>query len=164
MIGFAGGPAAEISSGMKQKARGHALKPAAEPAALPNAGLLIGEIRELGFKYIRDKDYTSALFAFKKLLELNNKDVNARYVYAHLIDDCPAKRQAEARDMLFLSILDENPVIFEHPTEANLDIIRVRGGRGAATSGPSRKAIELFPPVGPRIEPAPAITPGSAKS
>jgi tetratricopeptide (TPR) repeat protein len=103
---------------------------------------ILGQLRDLGFKYIQDEDYASAQFAFKKILELDNKDLNARFVYAHLIDDGTHKKRAESRDML-LSILDEYPGIFDNPTEHNLKLIR-----GAAVKcshvGPFTKATELF--------------------
>jgi len=103
---------------------------------------VLGRLRELGFKYIQDQDYASAQFAFKKILELDGKDINARFVYAHLIEDGTHKKCAESRDML-LSILDEHPSIFDHPTEPNLKLIR-----GAAVKcsqvGPFAKATELF--------------------
>ena len=103
---------------------------------------ILGQIRGLAFKYIQDKDYTSAQLAFKKLLELDNKDLTARYVYAQLIDDGSHKKRAEARDLM-LSILDENPSIFEHPTVDNLDLIRNAAVR-CSHVGPFPKAIELF--------------------
>jgi hypothetical protein len=113
-----------------------------EPAAPSTLQPLLGQLRDLGFKYIQDEDYASAQFAFKKVLELDNKDIHARFIYAHLIDDGTHKKRAESRDML-LSILDEQPTIFDHPTEDNLKLIR-----GAAEKcshvGPFSKAIELF--------------------
>jgi tetratricopeptide (TPR) repeat protein len=111
-----------------------------QPAALESQPL-IAQLRDLGFKYIKDEDYPSAQFAFKKIIELDNKDLNARYIYAHLIDDGSHKKRAESRDML-LAILDEYPGIFEQRTEANLNLIR-----GAAIKcshvGPFTKAIDL---------------------
>jgi len=113
-----------------------------QPAAPLANEALIGQLRDLGFKYIKDEDYPSAQFAFKKIIELDSKDLNARYIYAHLIDDGTHKKRAESRDML-LAILDEYPGIFEHRTEANLNLIR-----GAAVKcshvGPFTKSIELF--------------------
>lgn len=103
---------------------------------------IIGQLKDLGFKYIQDEDYASAQFAFRKILELDNKDINARYIYAHLIDDGTHKKRAESRDML-LAILDEHPGIFDIPNENNLKLIR-----GAAIKcshvGPFAKATELF--------------------
>ena len=113
-----------------------------EPATPATLLPILGQLKDLGFKYIQDEDYASAQFAFKKILELDNKDVNARFVYAHLIDDGTHKKRAESRDML-LSILDEYPGIFDNPTEHNLKLIR-----GAAVKcshvGPFTKATELF--------------------
>jgi tetratricopeptide (TPR) repeat protein len=111
-----------------------------DPAALAPQSL-VAQLRDLGFKYIKDEDYPSAQFAFKKIIELDNTDLNARYIYAHLIDDGTHKKRAESRDML-LAILDEYPGIFEQRTDANLNLIR-----GAAIKcshvGPFTKAIEL---------------------
>ena len=103
---------------------------------------IIGQLKDLGFKYIQDEDYASAQFAFKKILELDAKDINARFVYAHLIDDGSHKKRAESRDML-LAILDEYPGIFDNATEHNLKLIR---GTAIKCShvGPFTKATELF--------------------
>jgi tetratricopeptide (TPR) repeat protein len=114
-----------------------------EPAAAPPTHeSLIGQLKDLGFKYIQDQDYASAQFAFKKVLELDNKDINARFVYAHLIEDGTHKRHAEARDLM-LSILDDNPEIFDQPTDANLNMIRSAAQR-CSHVGPFARAIELF--------------------
>jgi tetratricopeptide (TPR) repeat protein len=103
---------------------------------------VLGQIRQLGYKYIEDKDFISAQLAFKKLLELDGKDINARFVYAQLIDDGTHKKRAEARDMM-LSILDEHPELFDDPTEGNLHLIRSAAQR-CSHVGPFPKAIELF--------------------
>jgi tetratricopeptide (TPR) repeat protein len=103
---------------------------------------LLGQIRQLGYKYIEDKDFVSAQLAFKKLLELDAKDINARFVYAQLIDDGTHKKRAEARDMM-LSILDEQPDILDNPTDGNLHLIRSAAER-CSHVGPFPKAIELF--------------------
>jgi tetratricopeptide (TPR) repeat protein len=113
-----------------------------EPAAPATVEALIGQLKDLGFKYIQDQDYTSAQFAFKKVLELDNNDINARFVYAHLIDDGSHKKRAESRDLM-LSILDEHPAIFNHPTETNLDLIRNAALR-CSHVGPFAKSIELY--------------------
>src|ERR1700678_3069970 len=84
---------------------------------------ILCQIRALAYKYIQDTHYTSAQLAFKKLFELDSKDLPARFVYAQLIADGSHKKRAEARDLL-LSILDENPSIFANPTVDNLDLIR----------------------------------------
>jgi tetratricopeptide (TPR) repeat protein len=103
---------------------------------------LIGQLRDLGNKYIEDKDYISAQLTFRKLLQLDGKDVNARFIYAHLIEDGTHKKHAEARDLL-LSILDDHPDIYNNPTEDNLNLIR-----GAAVRcnhlGPNTRAIDLL--------------------
>ena len=112
------------------------------PAAPSAHESLVGQLKALGFKYIQDKDYTSAQSAFKKVLELDSKDINARFVYAHLIDDGTHKKRAESRDLM-LSILDEHPAIFDHPTETNLNLIRSAAEK-CSHVGPNTKAIELF--------------------
>ena len=103
---------------------------------------IVGQIRELAFKYIQDKDLTSAQLAFKKLLELDSKDITARFIYAHLIDDGSHKKCAEARDLM-LSILDEHPEIFDQPTVDNLQLIRGAAVR-CSYVGPFARSIELY--------------------
>jgi tetratricopeptide (TPR) repeat protein len=126
---------------MNRKAR-RVLNRTTEPAALLTHGSVIGQLKERGFQYIQDKDYTSAQLAFKTVLELDNKDIDARFIYAHLIEDGTHKKHAEARDLI-LSILDEHPTIFDHPTETNLNMIRSAAER-CSHVGPFTKAIELF--------------------
>ena len=48
---------------------------------------LLSQLREMGSKFIQEKDYISAKLAFQKILELDKKDINSRLVYAHLIED-----------------------------------------------------------------------------
>ena len=104
--------------------------------------VLTSQLTVLGNKYIEDKDYISAQLTFRKLLQLDSKDVNARFIYAHLIEDGTHKKLAEARDLL-LSILDDHPEILNNPTEDNLNLVR-----GAAMRcnyiGPNDRAIELL--------------------
>ena len=104
--------------------------------------VLTSQLTVLGNKYIEDKDYISAQLTFRKLLQLDSKDVNARFIYAHLIEDGTHKKLAEARDLL-LSILDDHPEILKNPTEDNLNLVR-----GAAMRcnyiGPNDRAIELL--------------------
>ena len=111
-------------------------------ADTPSFESLLNEIKTLAYKYIEEKDFTSAQLAFKKLLELDSTDINARYVYAVLIDDGSHKKRAEARDMM-LSILDQHPQILNQPTEANLDLIRNTAVR-CSHVGPFDRSIELF--------------------
>ncbi|MGJ4963777.1 GSCFA domain-containing protein [Bradyrhizobium sp. HKCCYLRH2060] len=103
---------------------------------------IVGQIRTLAYKYIEDKDFVSAQLAFQKLLELDPKDINARFIYAQLIDDGSHKKRAEARDMM-LAILDENPEIFEQATEGNLHLIRSAAVR-CSHVGPFTRSMELF--------------------
>jgi tetratricopeptide (TPR) repeat protein len=114
----------------------------AQPAAPATYETLVGQVRDLAYKYIQDKDFTSAQLAFKKLLELDGKDINARFILAQLIDDGSHKKRAEARDMM-LAILDEHPELFDNATEGNLHLIRSAAIR-CSHVGPFAKSIELF--------------------
>jgi tetratricopeptide (TPR) repeat protein len=127
---------------MSRKNKARVANRTAEPAAPATPASLIAQLKQLGFKYIQDKDDASAQFAFKKVLELDGKDVDARFVYAHLIDDGTHKKRAEARDLM-LSILDDHPEIFDHPTETNLNLVRAAAER-CSHVGPFAKSIELF--------------------
>lgn len=113
-----------------------------KPVAPTQFEAVTGQLRDLGNKYIEDKDYISAQLTFRKLLQLNSKDVNARFIYAHLIEDGTHKKHAEARDLL-LSILDDHPDIFNNPTEDNLNLIRGAALR-CSHYGPNVRAIDLF--------------------
>src|SRR5947209_4804943 len=84
---------------------------------------LKGQLRELGNKYLEAQDYISAQLTFRKLLQLDAKDANARYVYAALIDDGTHRKHAESRDLL-LSILDDHPEYYDDPGEDHLNLIR----------------------------------------
>ena len=122
---------------------------------------IVGQIRTLAYKYIEDKDFVSAQLAFQKLLELDPKDINARFIYAQLIDDGSHKKRAEARDMM-LAILDEHPEIFNDPSEGNLHLIRSAAVR-CSHVGPFTRSMELFRK--PRAPPTrPPITFRSARS
>jgi len=110
--------------------------------AAPSIEALVGQLRTLGNQYIESKDYISAQLTFRKLLQLDRKDVNARFIYAHLIEDGTHKKHAEARDLL-LSILDDHPEIYGNPTEDNLSLIR-GAARRCFNVGPNAKAAELF--------------------
>ena len=114
----------------------------AEAATPQTFESILDQIRALAYKYIEDKDYTSAQLAFKKLLELDSTDISARFVYAQLIDDGSHKKRAEARDLM-LSILDEHPGIFDDPTADNLNLIRNAAVR-CSHVGPFSRSIELF--------------------
>jgi tetratricopeptide (TPR) repeat protein len=113
-----------------------------DQSAAPSVEARLGQLKELGFKYIQDQDYTGAQLVFKKVLELDDKDASARFVYAQLIDDGTHKKRAEARDLM-LSILDAHPEIFDNPTEDNLHLIRGAAVR-CSHVGPSPREIELF--------------------
>lgn len=103
---------------------------------------IVGQLRVLGNQYLEQKDFISAQLTFRKLLQLDGKDVNARFVYAHLIEDGSHKKLAEARDLL-LSILEDHPDILDTPTEGNLQLIR-GAARRCFDVGPKAKAIELY--------------------
>jgi tetratricopeptide (TPR) repeat protein len=108
---------------------------------------LLAQLKETGFRFIEGKDYGSAQLIFKKIVELDNADINARLVYAQLIDDGTHKKHAESRDLM-LSILDEHPAIFDNPTEGNLHLIRSAAER-CSHVGPNARAIELFRKLAP---------------
>jgi GSCFA family len=109
--------------------------------------VLLGQLREMGSKFIHEKDYISAKLAFQKILELDKKDINSRLIYAHLIEDGTHKKRAESRDLL-LSILDERPEIFDNPSEDNLYLIRGAAER-CSHVGPLARAIELYRKLAP---------------
>jgi len=111
-------------------------------AAPPTVEQLLPQLKAAGYKCIEEKDFANALLAFGKIVELDNSDVNARFVYAQLIDNGSHKTRAEARDLM-LSILDEYPAILAEPTEGNLHLIRNAAVR-CSHVGPFSKAIELF--------------------
>ena len=108
------------------------------PASLEQA---IGQLKELGDKYVANRDFTSAKLVFRKILELDGRDVNARFVYAHLIEDGSHRKHAEARDLM-LSILDDHPGILSHATDDNLLLIRSAAQR-CRDLGPIDRAIDL---------------------
>ena len=111
-------------------------------AAPPSVEQLLPQLKAAGYKCIEEKDFANALLAFRKIVELDRNDVNARFVYAQLVDNGSHKTRAEARDLM-LAILDEYPVILNEPTEGNLNLIRNAALR-CAQVGPFDKAIELW--------------------
>ena len=114
----------------------------AELAAAPTLGPLLDQLKTAGYKCIEGKDFVNARAAFAKIVELDRKDINARFVYAQLIDDGTHKKTAEARDLM-LSILDEHPEIFDNPTDGNLNLVRNAAVR-CSHVGPFDRSIELF--------------------
>jgi tetratricopeptide (TPR) repeat protein len=110
--------------------------------ATPSIKPLLDQLTAIAYKCIEEKDVVNALAAFKKVVELAPKDINARFVYAQLIDDASHKRRAESRDLM-LSILDEYPEILDNPTEGNLNLIRC-AARLCSWIGPFSRSIELF--------------------
>jgi tetratricopeptide (TPR) repeat protein len=115
---------------------------AAPLATPPSLEQLLERLRAAAYKAVDDKDFGSALAAFKKIVELVPTDVNARFLYAQLINDGSHKKRAEARDMM-LAILDEHPEIFDTPTDGNLNLIR-KAAISCKDVGPVSKAIDLF--------------------
>lgn len=103
---------------------------------------LLSRLKVAGYKCVQDKDHVSARAAFKKIVELDPKDINARFMYAQLIDDGSHKKRAEARDMM-LAILDEHPDMLDTPTEASLNLLRQTAIR-CKDVGPFTKSTELF--------------------
>jgi tetratricopeptide (TPR) repeat protein len=113
-----------------------------ELAAPPALEPLLEQLKAAGYKCIEDKDFANALLAFRKIVELDGTDLNARFAYAQLIDDGSHRKRAEARDLM-LSILDEHPEILDQPTEGNLHLIRNAAVR-CSHVGPFARSIELF--------------------
>lgn len=108
----------------------------------PSLESLLSQLKEAGYKAVEDKDFGSALAAFKKIVELVPTDINARFVYAQLMDDGTHKKRAEARDLM-LSILDEHPAILDSTADGNLNLIR-SAALLCSFIGPFSKSIELF--------------------
>ena len=119
----------------------------AELANPPSLESLLSQLKAAGYKCVEDKDFVSARAAFKKIVELVPKDIDARFIYARLVDDGTHKKRAEARDLM-LSILNEHPEILDTPTEGNLDLIRHAAIR-CKDVGPFDKSIELFRKLAP---------------
>ena len=87
---------------------------------------LIFQLRVLANQYIEQKDYISAQLTVRKLLQLDSKDINARFTYACLITEGTHKSLAQSRDLM-LSILRDHPEIYDDPTEGNLQLIAPAG-------------------------------------
>lgn len=122
----------------------------AKPITASKFDVLTGQLTDLGNKYIEDKDYISAQLTFRKLLPLNSKDVNARFIYAHLIEDGTHKKHAEARDLL-LSILDDHPEIL-----SKSDRRQSEPDQGSGTKvqqyRPQRQGHRIASQAGPLVE------------
>jgi tetratricopeptide (TPR) repeat protein len=108
---------------------------------------ILAQLKEIGIRLIRENNRRDARLVFKKIVELNRKDINSRFIYAQLIDDGTHKQLAESRDLM-LSILDDHPDIFGIPSEGNLHLIRSAAER-CSWVGPDNKAIELFRKLAP---------------
>jgi len=113
-----------------------------KPAAPTKLESLIGQLRDLGNKYIEGKDYTSAQLTSESCLSWTTRISTHAFVYAHLIEDGTHKKHAEARDLL-LSILDDRPEIYDDPTEGNLQLIRGAAER-CSNVGPIPKRSSSF--------------------
>ena len=119
----------------------------AETAPPQTRESLLAQLKELGLRLFREANYDDARLVFKKLIELDNKDIISRFIYAQLIDDGTHKKFAESRDLL-LSILDDHPDIFDTRIEGNLHLIRCAAER-CSLVGPDSKAIELYRRLAP---------------
>jgi tetratricopeptide (TPR) repeat protein len=114
----------------------------AELATPPSLESLLGQLRVAAHKCLKEKDNVSALAAFRKIVELQPQDIDARFVYAQLIGDGSHKKSGEARDLM-LSILDEHPEILDTPTEGNLHLIRCAAAV-CSYIGPFSRSIDLY--------------------
>lgn len=88
-----------------------------------------------------------ATTCYKRLTELNNNDIESRFIYAHLVDDGTHKGLAFSRD-LALSILNDFPAIFQYPQEGNCELIRFAAIR-CSHIGPIDKAVSLLRQLAP---------------
>lgn len=114
----------------------------AELATPPSIEPLLAQLKAAGYKCIEEKNFANARLVFEKLVSLDPRDINARFVYAQLIDNGTHRKTAEARDLM-LSILDEHPEIFDNPTDGNLNLVRNAAIR-CKDVGPFSRSIELF--------------------
>jgi tetratricopeptide (TPR) repeat protein len=119
----------------------------AKIAPSQTAESLCAELKELGLRLVQENKSDHARLVFKKIIELDAKDIVSRVIYAQLIDDGTHKRFAESRDLL-LSILDEHPDIFHTSIDGNLHLIRTAAQR-CSLVGPDNKAIELYRRLAP---------------
>ena len=119
----------------------------AETAPPQTRESLLAQLKQLGFRFFQEANYDDARSVFKKLIELDKKDIISRFIYAQLIDDGTHKKFAESRDLL-LSILDDHPDIFDTPIEGNLHLTRCSAER-CNLVGPDSKAIELYRRLAP---------------
>jgi hypothetical protein len=103
------------------------------PGANPRS--LLAQLKELGFRLFREANYDDARLVFKKLVEMDKKDIISRFIYAQLIDDGTHNKFAESRDLL-LSILDDHPDIFDR----------------CSLVGPDRKGHRALSPAGPGFQ------------
>jgi tetratricopeptide (TPR) repeat protein len=131
-----------MSDGVGSTTHGRIFDMTTQLAASPELGPLLVQLKEAGYKSFQDRDFASALAAFSKIVELDSADINARFVYAQLINDGSHKKRAEARDLM-LSILDQHPHILNQPTEGNLHLIR-NAAILCSFIGPFARAIDLF--------------------
>jgi hypothetical protein len=89
----------------------------AETAPAQTRESLLAQLKELGFRLFREANYDDARLVFKKLIEMDKKDIISRFIYAQLIDDGTHNKFAESRDLL-LSILDDHPTFLTPQSRA----------------------------------------------
>jgi hypothetical protein len=64
----------------------------AETAPPQTRESLLAQLKELGLRLFREANYDDARLVFKKLIELDKKDIISRFIYAQLIDDGTHKK------------------------------------------------------------------------
>lgn len=122
-----------------------------EPATFTLGEILqsndIGLVRAGAARLMNMNQREAAILCLRRLVELDQTDLDSRYQIALLLDDGSHKSWAESRNIL-LQILDEHPEIFDRKTETNLNLIRTAAMR-CKFVGPVDKAIELFSKLAP---------------
>jgi hypothetical protein len=114
----------------------------AETAPPQTRESLLAQLKKLGLRLFREANYDDARSVFKKLIELDKKDIISGFVYAQLIDDGTHKKFAESRDLL-LSILADHPDIFDTPIDGNLHLIRCAAER-CSLVGPDARPLSFI--------------------
>jgi tetratricopeptide (TPR) repeat protein len=99
-------------------------------------------IQKAADQYVEQNMRVEATVCYKKLSESDKTDLNARFIYAQLVDDATHKQIALSRDLM-LSILADYPGLLDQNTEPNRLLIRFAAQR-CGYVGPQEKAVELF--------------------
>lgn len=102
----------------------------------------INILRSLAVELTQANNRVEALEIYETIINIDYSDLNSRFNYALLQENGTHKNMARARDIM-LSILDENPIIFDITTEHNIFLIRSAAYR-CHYLGPISRAIELF--------------------